>query len=124
MKDYLAKNVGEYIANAPKEARPKLRELRSTIKSAAPKAEEGISWGVPFYKYHGLLSGFVALKDHVDFGLAFALQSKDRETLGKKGYVTGKKTIQIKFDQKIPATMIKQIIKGKAKTNEAKRAGR
>jgi uncharacterized protein YdhG (YjbR/CyaY superfamily) len=87
-----------------------------------PKAEEGISWGVPFYKYHGLLAGFVALKNHIDFGLAFALESNDRETLLKKGYLTGKKTIQIKFDQKVPTAAIKQIIKAKAKLNEAKRA--
>jgi uncharacterized protein len=91
------------------------------IKSAAPKAEEGISWGVPFYKYHGLLAGFAALKNHVDFGLAFALQNKDREMLGKKGYMTGKKTIQIKFEQKVPTTAIRRILKARAKMNEAKR---
>ncbi len=122
MQNYSAKNVDEYIASAPKEARPKLRELRAAIKSAVPKAEEGISWGVPFYKYHGLLAGFVAVKNHVDFGLAFALEGKDREMLEKKGYLTGKKTIQIKFDQKVPAATITQIVKAKAKTNEAKRA--
>jgi uncharacterized protein YdhG (YjbR/CyaY superfamily) len=122
MKNYSAKNVDEYIASAPKEARSKLRELRAVIRSTVPKAEEGISWGVPFYKYHGLLAGFVALKNHVDFGLAFALQNNDRETLLKKGYLTGKKIIQIRFDQKVPAAVIKQIIKAKAKMNEAKRA--
>lgn len=121
MKNYSAKNVDEYIANAPKEAQSKLREVRATIKSAVPKAEEGISWGVPFYKYHGLLAGFAALKNHVDFGLAFAFQSKDRKMLEKKGYITGKKTIQIKFDQKVPTTTIKKILKAKAKMNEAEK---
>ena len=122
MKNYLAKNVDEYIANAPKEAQSKLRETRAAIKSAAPKAEEGISWGVPFYKYHGVLAGFASFKNHVSFGFAAVLQSKDREMLEKKGYITGKKTIQIKFDQKVPTTAIKQILKAKAKMNEAKRA--
>ena len=113
MKNYLAKNVDDYIATAPKEAQLKLRELRATIKSAAPKAEEGISWGVPFYKYHGVLAGFSVFKDHVSFGFADLLQSKDRKILEEKGYVTGKKTIQIKFDQKVPTTTIKQILKGR-----------
>lgn len=121
MKNYTVKNVDEYIAGAPKEARPKLREIRAIIKSAVPKAEEGISWGVPFYKYHGLLAGFVALKNHADFGLAFALQNKDRKALEKKGYATGKKTIKIRFDQKVPASVIKQILKAKAKANVAKK---
>ena len=48
---YKAKDVDSYIANSDKEARPKLKEIREIIKSTIPKAEEGISWGVPFYKY-------------------------------------------------------------------------
>jgi uncharacterized protein YdhG (YjbR/CyaY superfamily) len=40
--------------------------------------------------------------------------------LEEKGYITGKKTIQIKLDQKVPTTAIKQILKAKAKMNEAK----
>ena len=91
MRNYSAKNVDEYIASAPKEAQPKLGEVRAAIKSAVPKAEEGISWGVPFYKYHGVLAGFAAYMNHVSFGFgAVVLQSKDREMLEKKGYITGK----------------------------------
>ena len=122
MKMYKAKDFDSYIANSGREARPKLKEIRKIIKSTIPKAEEGISWGVPFYKYHGVLAGFAAFKNHVSFGLCAVLQSKDREMLEKKGYITGKKTIQIKFDQKVPTTAIKKILKAKAKMNEAKRA--
>jgi len=122
MRNYLAKNVDEYIAGAPKEAQSKLREVRAAIKSAVPKAEEGISWGVPFYKYHGVLAGFASFRNHVSFGFADVLGSEDRKMLEKEGYITGKKTIQIKFDQKVPTTAINQILKAKAKTNEAKRA--
>ncbi len=91
------------------------------IKSTIPDVEEGISWGVPFYKYHGVLAGFAAFKNHVSFGFAAVLQSKDRKMLEEKGYKTGKKTIQIRFDQKVPTTAIKQILKTRAKMNEAKK---
>ncbi len=121
MKNYSAKDVGEYISNAPKESQSTLKEIRAVIKSAVPKAEEGISWGVPFYKYKGLLAGFSSFKKHALFGLCFTLQSKDRETLEKKGYKTGIKTIQIKFDQEIPVAMIKQMLKAQAKRNEGKK---
>ena len=121
MRNYGAKDVDSYIASSRREARPKLEEIRKIIKSTIPKAEEGISWGVPFYKYHGVLAGFAAMKNHVSFGLVTVLQSKDRKMLEEKGYKTGKKTIQIKFDQKVPTTAIKQILKAKAKMNEAKR---
>jgi uncharacterized protein YdhG (YjbR/CyaY superfamily) len=86
------KDVDSYIANSVREARPKLKEIRKIIKSAIPKVEEGISWGVPFYKYHGALAGFAPYKNHVSFGLAAMLQSEDREMLEKKGYITGKKS--------------------------------
>ena len=123
MKMYKAKDVDSYIASTGSEARPKLKEIREIIKSTIPKVEEGISWGVPFYKYHGILAGFAAFKNHVSFGFCeIVIQSKDREMLEKNGYITGKKTIQIKFDQKVPTTVIKQILKAKAKMNEAKRA--
>jgi uncharacterized protein YdhG (YjbR/CyaY superfamily) len=43
------KNVDAYIAAAPKEVQSKLQELRAAIKAAAPKAEEQISYGMPYY---------------------------------------------------------------------------
>jgi len=122
VRNYGAKDVDSYIASSGRESRPKIKELRKIIRATIPKVEEGISWGVPFYKYHGVLVGFAAFKNHVSFGFAAVLQSKDRKMLEKKGYITGKKTIQIKFDQKAPTTAIKQILKTKARMNEAKRA--
>lgn len=123
MKMSKPKDVDSYIANSGREARPKLKEIRKIIKSTIPKAEEGISYSVPIYKYHGILAGFAAYKNHVSFGFGAAvLQSKDRQMLEKKGYKTGKETVQIKFDQKVPTTAIKKILKAKAKMNEAKRA--
>lgn len=122
MRNYTAKDVDSYIASSEKIARPKLKELRKIIKSTIPKVEEGISWGIPFYKYHGLLVGFAPFKNHVSFGFCAVLQNKDRAMLAKKGYTTGKKTIQIKFDQPMPITAIQHILKAQAKKNEVKRA--
>lgn len=98
MRNYLAKSVDEYIANAPEESRTKLRQIRKVIKSAVPKADESISWGIPFYKYHGLLAGFSAFTKHISFGFTNQLQGEDREILEKSGYATGKKTVQIRLD--------------------------
>ncbi|MBC7943202.1 DUF1801 domain-containing protein [Candidatus Saccharibacteria bacterium] len=122
MRNYSAKDVDSYIAGSEPEARLTMNELRKIIKSTIPKAEESISWGVPFYKYHGLLGGYAVFKNHVSFGLAFVLENKDREELAEKGYTTGKKTVQIRFDQKVPTATIKQILKAKAKMNEVGKA--
>jgi uncharacterized protein YdhG (YjbR/CyaY superfamily) len=115
------KDVDSYIAHSDEEARPILEELRKIIKSTIPKAEETIWYGVPFYKYHGELAGFAAYKHHVSIGIgADVLQSKYRNMLEEQGYKTGKGTIQIKFGQEVPTTVIKQLLKSKAKMNEAK----
>lgn len=119
------KDVDDYIIRSVIDAHPLLQELRKLIKATVPKAEEGISWNVPFYKYQGALAGFATYKNHVSFGIANGvLDGKDREALEKKGYVTGLKTIQIKFDQKVPVTILKRILTSQAKMNEAKKAAR
>lgn len=53
MKRIAAKNVDEYIQAFPPPVSYMLEKLRKTIKSAAPKAEEVISYGIAGYKYHG-----------------------------------------------------------------------
>ena len=117
------KTVDAYILASPPESIPLMEELRKLIKTTVPKAEEGISWNVPFYKYNGPLAGFAVYKNHVSFGIATGvIDNKYREALEKKGYATGSKTIQIKFDQKIPTAILKQLLKAQATINEAKKA--
>lgn len=122
MRNYKVKDVDSFIADSAAEARPHLTELRKIITTTISKAEEKISWGVPFYWYHGALAGFSPFKNHVGFGFAFQLEKKDRDALKAKGYKTGSKTVQIKFDQKIPVGIIKEILKAQAKANETKKA--
>lgn len=120
MRNYKAKDVDEYIKKASRESQATLKDLRSVIRKAVPHADEGISWGVPFYKYHGLLAGFSVFKKHATFGLCFQLKKSDVDALAKKGYATGKKTIQIKFDQKVPSAIIARMLKERAKENTKK----
>ena len=119
------KDVDSYIASADTAARPILEELRGLIKSSVPKVEEGISYGIPFYKYHGQLGGFAAYKNHVSVGFGSdVVETKDRKALEAKGYTLGKGTLLIEFDQKVPTTAIRRILKAKAKMNEAKSSAR
>jgi uncharacterized protein YdhG (YjbR/CyaY superfamily) len=118
-----ARDVDSYIAGSDEKARPKLEELRQLIRSTIPNVEEKISWGVPFYRYHGALAGFAAYKNHVSLGVGTAeLRSEDRKLFEEKGYRTGKKTLQIRFDQELPAAAIKQLLETQARKNEAESA--
>jgi uncharacterized protein YdhG (YjbR/CyaY superfamily) len=121
VSNYEAGDVDGYIAHADVAARPHLEELRTLVRATLPDAQEGISWGVPFYKHHGPVGGFAAFKRHISFGLNEQLEPEDREKLEARGYKTGKKTVQIAFDQAVPTTTIKKMLKAQAKRNEATR---
>ncbi|HEU5121463.1 MAG TPA: DUF1801 domain-containing protein [Candidatus Saccharimonadales bacterium] len=121
MTDYSAKNVDEYIANAPRIARSHLRQIRATIQAAVPNVEEGISYGKPYYKYYGYLAGFDSFKNHIGFELwVNQLQTNDRNMLKEKGFKTGSRTFQIRYDQKVPTTIITKLLKEQAKLNKEK----
>lgn len=121
MSEPKPKNVDSYIASSDTKAHSIMEHLREIITSTIPEAEEKISWNVPIYNYHGsILAGYSVAKHHVSFGID-ALQEKDRKILKEKGYKTGKKTIQLQFDQKVPAKIIAEILKTQAKINETKK---
>ena len=48
-----AKDIDRYIADAPKEVRPRLRQVRRAFRQSAPEAVESISYGMPFYSFKG-----------------------------------------------------------------------
>ena len=122
MTNYSVKNVDEFIAAAPAEARAHLKELRAAVKSAIPKAEEKIGYGKPYYKLNQWLVGFDVYKLHVTFEIYEGqLPGEIRTALEEKGYGTGNKTVRIKFDQKMPITAIKKLAKAQATLSEAKR---
>jgi uncharacterized protein YdhG (YjbR/CyaY superfamily) len=122
MTNYDVKNVDEFIAAAAEEARPHLNELRAAVKSALPKAEEKIGYGKPYYKLNQWLVGFDVYKRHVTFEIYEGqLPSEVRTALDKKGYGTGNKSVQIKFDQTVPTTAIKKLAKAQLKLSETKR---
>ena len=58
-------NVDEYIGAQPHIIQPILRQVRSTIKSAAPDAIEKISWQMPTFWQSQNLIHFAAQKKHV-----------------------------------------------------------
>ncbi len=58
-------SVDEYIAASPAAVRPILREIRRTISTAAPGAEELISYRMPAFRLRGILVYFAAFKHHI-----------------------------------------------------------
>lgn len=112
-----SKSVDAHIAKAPKEVRGKLRQLRRTVKATAPKAEESISYKMPYYKYYGALVGFDAFKDHIGFFIGTRVVAKHKGDL--KSYETAKGTVRFPIDKPLPVALIKRLLKAHMKINEA-----
>lgn len=121
MTNYSVKNVDEFIAAASGEAQSHLREIRAAVKAALPEAEEKIGYGKPYYKRDRWLVGFDVYKHHIGFEIwEDQLPNQIRTTLEDKGYKTGNKTFQIRFDQKVPTTLIKKLAQTQATRSQAK----
>jgi uncharacterized protein YdhG (YjbR/CyaY superfamily) len=113
----IPQTVDEYLAALPKDKRVTLEKLRQTIKSAAPKATEGISYQMPMFKYHGMLAGFAAFKDHCSFFPGAEPIAAHKDEL--KAYETSKGTIRFPVDKPLPAALVKKLVKTRIAENEA-----
>jgi len=113
-----ARTVDDYLAALPEEARATLEKLRKTIKAAAPRADEVISYQIPTYKYHGPLVAFAAFKNHCSFYVmssSFLDAHKDE----LKAYDTAKGTIRFPIGKPLPAALVKKLVKARMEDNEA-----
>jgi len=113
-----SRNVDEYLAGVPKEARATLEKLRKTIKAAAPMASEVISYQMPMYKHHGMVVGFAAFKDHCSIFPGSAVMDAHADEL--KRYDTSKGTIRFSASKPLPAALVKKLVKARIKENEAR----
>jgi uncharacterized protein YdhG (YjbR/CyaY superfamily) len=108
-----AKTADEYIAGAPTDKRAALTKLRQTIKTAAPKATEIISYGMVGYKqgpkrvmYFAYWKAHIALYGTSDsFIKAHAAELEP--------YVQSKGTIQFPADKPLPYGLVTRIVKAR-----------
>ena len=115
MKNAPVKDVETYIALQPEHVRPILAKLQLTIKKAAPKADENISYQMPAYKYYGALIYFAVWKNHIGFyPTGRGIEAFKKELSAYEG---SKGTVKFPLDKPIPFGLISKIVKFRAKEN-------
>lgn len=112
-------NIDEYISLFPKDVQAILESLRQTIRKAAPKAEEAISYQMPTFKLNGNLVHFAAYKNHVGFYPTPSGIEAFKKELSK--YKNSKGAVQFPIDEKLPLGLITKIVKFRVKEDLAKR---
>jgi uncharacterized protein YdhG (YjbR/CyaY superfamily) len=110
------KTVDEYLARVSDDKRAALQKLRKTIKAAAPRAEECISYQLPAYRLNGMLVAFGATANHCAFyPMSASTVAAHREEL--KDYDTSKGTIRFHPDNPLPASLVRKLVKARIAEN-------
>ncbi len=112
-----AETVEDYLAALPDDARAALKRLRKTIKAAAPRAAECISYQIPAYKQHGLLVGFAAFENHCSF-FVMSTGVMRAHAAELTDYDTGKGCIRFPADKPLPAALVTKLVKARIAENE------
>ncbi|MEO6671771.1 MAG: DUF1801 domain-containing protein [Ferruginibacter sp.] len=107
--------VDEYIGGFPTAVKRILKQIRKTIKEAAPGAEELISYNMPAFKFHGALVYYAAYKMHIGFYPASSAIRELSKDLGN--YQVSKGTIRFQLDEVIPYDLITKIVKFRVAEN-------
>lgn len=109
------KNVDEYIASFPEEIQQLLEQVRATIKTAAPMAEEKISYAMPTFALNGNLIHYAAYKNHI--GLYPAPQGIEAFKEELSVYKGAKGSVQFPLDRPLPLDLIARITAYRVKQN-------
>jgi len=114
VKQSVPKSVDEYIAAQPEPMRPKLEQVRATIRRAVPEAVEGIGYRMPRYRLHGkAMLYFAGFKEHYSLfaasGTFFAALEDEL-----RGYELRKGTVHFPITKPVPVKLISRIAKLRA----------
>ena len=114
------RTIDEYIETFPKDVQPILEKVRQTIRKAAPKAVEAISYQMPTFKLNGKgLVYFAGYKSHIGFYPIPSGVEAFKKELSK--YKQGKGSVQFPLAEPVPYDLVKRIVQFRVKEQPAKK---
>jgi uncharacterized protein YdhG (YjbR/CyaY superfamily) len=111
--------VDAYIAGLAEDRRGPMRQLRETIRSAAPDAEEVITYKMPGFRAHGtFLVSYDAFKAHYSL---FPASQAIIDELGDAvaPHVAGRGTRRFAASEPLPLDLIRRIVEIRVQENAA-----
>ena len=112
------RSVDAYISRFPPKVRVILKKIRTTIRKAAPGAEEKISYQIPAFFLEGSLVYFAAFKNHIGFYPRTTAIAKFKKELAS--YKGAKGSVQFPLDQPIPYALMSRMVKFRVRENLAR----
>ena len=114
------RTIDGYLAALSDAKRAALERLRKTIRAAAPKAEECISYQLPAFRQNGMLVAFGATANHCAFYLMSSSTVEAHED-ELEDYDTSKGTIRFQADKPLPVALVRKLVKARIAENTGRR---
>jgi uncharacterized protein YdhG (YjbR/CyaY superfamily) len=105
-----SEEIDRYLATLDEPRRSTLAQLRATIRSIIPDAEEGLAYGAPAYRVRGkAIAGFAAFKTHLSYlphsGAVLSAIAADISD-----YKSSKGALQFDVDRPLPDALVRALI--------------
>lgn len=107
------RTIDAYLAGLEKDQRAALERVRKAVKAAAPRAEEGFSYGLPAFRLDGKpIAGFAAAASHCSY---YPMSGAIVEALADDlaGYETSKGAIRFPPSAVLPAALIRKLVRAR-----------
>lgn len=115
MKRTKALSINAYIRSFPAKTQKLLRQMRATVRAAAPDAQETISYAIPTFTLHGNLVHFAAYEKHIGFyPTPAAIQAFSRELAA---YESAKGSVRFPLDEPLPLGLIARMVRFRVAQN-------
>jgi uncharacterized protein YdhG (YjbR/CyaY superfamily) len=114
------KTVNEYLARLSEPSRGALQRVRTIVRDVIPpEATEVISYGIPTFKYNGMLMSFAAFSNHCSvFPGAGPIEEFQKDL---KNFRTARGTIQFAPEKPLPSRLLRKLVKARMEENERKK---
>jgi uncharacterized protein YdhG (YjbR/CyaY superfamily) len=108
--------IDEYLARLGPDKRAALEKLRKTIRAAAPRADECISYSLPAFRLNGPLVAFGATASHCAFyPMSSSTVAAHKDEL--EDFDTSKGTIRFQPDKPLPPALVRKMVKARIAEN-------
>jgi uncharacterized protein YdhG (YjbR/CyaY superfamily) len=102
--------IDHYLEFLDEPKRSTLSQLRQTILSVIPEADQGLSYNVPAFRLNGkVVAGFAAFKTHLSY-LPFSGSVFPELADDLRGYKRSTGALQFPLDQPLPRSLVEKLI--------------
>ncbi len=116
--------IDEYLVTVAAERRKALEQLRRTIRSIVPKAQECISYSMPAFRVDGrVIAGFRATTKGCSY---FPFSGRTLSTLAERlgGYDQTKSALHFEPEEPLPAALVRALIRTRLAETKAPGPGK